>query len=329
MATHQDWSAELTDLVTGDLFFDDSTEGRRLGCLTTTTRKRPAPNGELVRAGQSSPDTSSSSTAAVLQREDREHRAGGRGRHHRPRHRGGAVLRRPRRTARRISAPDRVHAVARRAQLRWSPGRRRCCSSVRGWVDRQDQVSADELRRDRDLERCSATTDRVAAGGGNAAHRCGRGRCRSLRARRRPGGLGQRCRHRRAVGSVSSTRRRTRSSPGRSPSPTTAARRGATEHRRASATATTRAGAVCRLRRVVAVARAGDSDTGAATFDAPSRRGSAARPSGRERQQSAAVQPARVRRLYPPRQWRRRCAPPRLARASRQSGETSVADDTV
>jgi subtilisin family serine protease len=30
--THQDWSAELTTLVSGNLFFDDSSDGRRLGC---------------------------------------------------------------------------------------------------------------------------------------------------------------------------------------------------------------------------------------------------------------------------------------------------------
>ena len=46
-ATHQDWSAELTALVTGDLFFDDSTEGRRLGCrLDDDDPETPNPEGE-------------------------------------------------------------------------------------------------------------------------------------------------------------------------------------------------------------------------------------------------------------------------------------------
>ena len=46
-ATHQDWSAELTTLVNAELFFDDSTEGRRLGCrLDDDDPETPNPAGE-------------------------------------------------------------------------------------------------------------------------------------------------------------------------------------------------------------------------------------------------------------------------------------------
>ncbi len=45
-ATHQDWSAELTTLVNEDLFFDDTTNGRRLGCrLDGDDPEAPNPAG--------------------------------------------------------------------------------------------------------------------------------------------------------------------------------------------------------------------------------------------------------------------------------------------
>ena len=46
-AAHQDWSAELTTLVNAELFFDDSTNGRRLGCrLDDDDPETPNPEGE-------------------------------------------------------------------------------------------------------------------------------------------------------------------------------------------------------------------------------------------------------------------------------------------
>jgi subtilisin family serine protease len=46
-AAHQDWSAELTTLVNAELFFDESTEGRRLGCrLDNDDPETPNPEGE-------------------------------------------------------------------------------------------------------------------------------------------------------------------------------------------------------------------------------------------------------------------------------------------
>ena len=46
-ATHQDWSAELTTLINAELFFDDSTDGRRLGCrLDDDDPTKPNPEGE-------------------------------------------------------------------------------------------------------------------------------------------------------------------------------------------------------------------------------------------------------------------------------------------